>query len=334
MKAPLKGHNPEWTIDAALRFIDEHKDGPFYLQYSTTLLHGPNGEWFRSLDKPLITGDRILNEPIGIMDRASVMQRIEEAGLTSNEAGYLWMDDSLGMLLDRLDKHKIADNTIVLFLADHGSVNKGSLLKFRGTEVPCVIRWPNGIQAGVNCDELLQNTDFVPTWFDVARIDVPAKYRLDGVSLLPLFNEPETPVRTHVYGEMGPARSIKTKQWNYIALRYTREQIETIETEHRSVKKLLGLSGGVSRAKVRPHAFDVDQLYSLSGEPERTEFLNHANDPAYRKQLRQMKRLLKKELTKFTDRPFGEFIPGSNAVDGQDQRHLAPLLKKAVAASK
>lgn len=140
MKAPFKGHNPEWTIDAALEFIDQHKDRPFYLHYATTLLHGPNGEWFRSLSKPLVTDEGMLDRPIGIMDRDSVMQRIRKAGLSENEAGYLWMDDSLGMLLDRLDRHGIANNTIVVLLADHGSQHKGSLLKSRGTEVPCLIR--------------------------------------------------------------------------------------------------------------------------------------------------------------------------------------------------
>ena len=107
VKEPLKGHNPEWTIDAALEFIDQNKAKPFYLHYCTTLLHGPNKEWYRSLDKPLVTGAGMLSEPIGLMDRDSVMQRVRAAGLTEEAAGYTWMDDSLGLLLDRLDRHGI-----------------------------------------------------------------------------------------------------------------------------------------------------------------------------------------------------------------------------------
>ncbi|PHR87153.1 MAG: sulfatase, partial [Blastopirellula sp.] len=326
MKAPFKGHNPEWTIDAGLKFIDEHKDGPFYLHYSTTLLHGPNGEWFRSLSKPLVTDEGMLKKPLGIMDRESVMRRITKAGLTENEAGYLWMDDSLGMLLDRLDQHGIAENTIVLFVSDHGSIHKGSLLKNRGAEVPCLLRWPAKVQPGVQCNELVQSTDFVPTWFDVANVTPPSDYRLDGVSMTGLFKNPNKPIRDYVYTEMGPARSIKTKDWNYIALRYTVEQAEAIRAQHRSVKQLMGLSGGVSRAREYPHAFHSDQLYDLKNAPE--ELVNVAADTENKKRVREMKRILKQELTKFDNRPFGEFIPGGNAVSAKDQKDLAPLLRK------
>lgn len=331
-KAPFKGHNLEWTIDAALRFIDEHQDGPFYLHYCTTLLHGPNGEWFKSLSKPLVTDAGMLDKPLGLMDRDSVMRRIKEAGLTENEAGYLWMDDSLGMLLDCLDKHGIADNTIVVFLADHGSVHKGSLLKNRGTEVPCFMRWPQGIKPGVRCEELIQNTDFVPTWFDVANVNPPNDYRSDGVSMTSLFEDSATPIREYVYGEMGPARSIKTKDWNYIALRYTAEQIKSIKSGHRSVKRLMGLSGGVSRARDYPHAFDPDQLYDLSADPG--EKRNVALKSGYDEQLTLMKRWLRQELVKFEDRPFGEFIPGGNAVPGIEQQTLSASLKQFAAQMK
>jgi arylsulfatase A-like enzyme len=332
MKAPFKGHNPEWTIAAALEFIDQHKDGPFYLHCATTLLHGPNGEWFRSLSKPLVSDEGMLDKPIGIMDRDSVMARIREAGLSENEAGYLWMDDSVGILLERLEQHGIAENTVFVFLADHGSQHKGSLLKNRGTEVPCLIRWPAGIKPGVRCDELIQNTDFVATWFDVAKAKVPEGYRLDGVSLVPLFKDPNEPVRDYVYSEMGPARSVKTKQWNYIALRYTEEHIEAIRIGHRSVKQLMGLSGGVSRAKTYPHAFDPDQLYDLVNDPSETN--NVAAKPRYGESLEEMKRLLKRELLKFPNRPFGEFIPGGNAVGIEGQTGLVQRLRRFAAARK
>ncbi|MHC4744393.1 MAG: sulfatase family protein [Planctomycetota bacterium] len=311
-KAPFKGHNPEWTIDAALEFIEDNKDRPFYLHYATTLLHGPNGEWARSLDKPLVTGQGWIEKPLKVMPpRKTVMERIRKAGLTENEAGYLWMDDSLGLLLDKLDELGIAENTIVVFIADHGSEMKGSLYKNRGTEVPCIMRWPAGMKKGANCHELIQNTDFVPTWFELAGARLPDKYKIDGISMAPLFQNPNKPVRKYVYNEMGPARSIKTKDWNYIALRYTTDQIAAVRAgENRAVKKLQGLSGGVSRGREKPGAFEYDQLYNLTEDP--LEQNNLARNPEYKGKLKEMKALLAAELKRFPNRPYGEFIPGRN----------------------
>ena len=312
-KAPFKGHNPEWTIDAAIEFIEKHKDGPFYLHYATTLLHGPNAEWVRSLDKPLVTGEGIIEEHLNAMpERSTVMERIKKAGLTENEAGYLWMDDSLGVLLDKLDELGIAENTLVLFIADHGSEMKGSLYKNKGTEVPCIMRWPAGMKKGVECHELIQNTDFVPTWFELAGAQLPEKYKIDGVSISPLFTKPKEPVREYVYNEMGAARSIKTKDWSYISLRYTKDQINSVRSNDRRImKKLQGLSGGISRGRTNPNSLNCDQLYNLSKDP--FEQNNLAQRPEYKKVLDKMKELLTVELKRFPNRPYGEFIPGGNA---------------------
>ena len=54
---PYSEHNPEWTTVAALEFIEENKDNPFYLHLCSTLLHGPDKSWRNSMDHPLITGE-------------------------------------------------------------------------------------------------------------------------------------------------------------------------------------------------------------------------------------------------------------------------------------
>ena len=92
------------------------------------------------MEKELASGEGVLKKPLNLIDRKSVWERIQKAGLTEAEVGYLWMDDSLGLILDKLDELGIADNTIVVFVSDHGSERKGSLIKTRGTEIPCLIR--------------------------------------------------------------------------------------------------------------------------------------------------------------------------------------------------
>ena len=335
IKAPFQSHNPEWTAAAAVEFIEEHKGQPFYLHYCTTLLHGPNGAWHKSLDHPKVTGEGMIKENLNAMPaRSSVMERINKAGLTSNEAGYLWMDDSLGVILDKLDELKLTENTVVLFVADHGSGNKGSLYKAKGTEVPCIMRWPVGMKQGVRSNELIQNTDFVPTWFDLAGIKVSAKYKINGVSLKPLFQAPNKPVRSHVYSEIGAARSIKTKDYSYIALRYTKEQVQGVREENRRyLRGMTGLSGGVSRSiATHPRAYTGDQLYDLKRDPDAQK--NLAGYPNYVRTLKQLKQTLAAELKKFSDRPFGEFVPGGNAVPGDGYDEVFETLRKAAAEKK
>jgi len=334
-KAPFETHNPEWTTDAAVEFITKHRNQPFYLHYCTTLFHGPNRSWSRSLEHPEITGEGKVSPNFTSMpDRETVMKRLRKANLSSEEAGYLWIDDSLGAILNTLEKFGLTENTLILFVADHGSTNKGSLLKTRGTEVPCIIRWPAGISAGVNCQELIQNTDFVPTWFHLCGITPPSKYRMDGVNIAALFKSPHEAVRNHVYAEIGAARSVKTKQFNYIALRYTKDQIEAVKNgSRRDMKVMTGLSGGVARSiQSTPDALAADQLYDLRNDPR--EQKNLAHNPKHQATLTLMRESLLTELQRFKDRPFGEFIPGKNTAAAGSYDAIVKRLRKEAEKNK
>ena len=62
------------------------------------------------------------------------------------------------------------------------------------------------------------------------KAEKPESYRIDGQSLTPLFkNGTAEDWRNHLYLEMGAARATVTKDWSYIAVRYTKEQIAAIK---------------------------------------------------------------------------------------------------------
>ena len=175
------------------------------------------------------------------------------------------------------------------------------------------MRWPDVMPQGVQSDALVQNTDFVPTWFDVAGAKVPEGYKMDGVSLVPLFENPQSDVREYVYAEMGASRAVRTKDWSYMALRFTKDQVEEMRKSERLLENTLtGLSGGISRGRENPESMSYDQLYNIASNPEETK--NLASNPEFRGTLEEMKVRLVKELKRFPDRPFGEFIPGGNAM--------------------
>ena len=318
LQGPFNHHNPEWTIEAALEFIDENKDGPFYLHYCTTLTHGPDKSWSNSMEHPCVSGEGMLDEiPKVMTNRKELLKQLADRGLDPEQghAGYAHVDDSIGAILKKLDELGIAENTLIVFTSDHGSNMKSSLFSLDGTCVPWIMRWPEGIKAGTQCHELVQNIDLTPTFFDLAGVKVPDKYVMDGRSLRPVFGgeKPER-WRNHLYFEIGCARAVCTKDWKYIAVRYTKELIADIKKARpESLPKLMayiGRTGIGTRGAQNPGFFDYDQLYDLKKDPK--EKRNLAADPRYAKTLARMRGLLKHDLESF-DRPFGEFVAGGNA---------------------
>ncbi len=333
LQKPFNHHNPEWTIEAALEFIEENKDQPFYLHYCTTLVHGPPKSWRISMDHPHVSGEGILDKAPNVMtDRQVLLKRLEKKGLDplQGHAGYTWVDDSVGAILKKLDELGIANNTLIVFISDHGSNMKGALYNIDGTNVPCIMRWPKGIRAGAKCDELIQNIDFVPTFFDLAGAKIPDEYILDGQSLQTLFGG-KNPKRwrEHLYFEMGSGRAVCTKDWKYIAIRYPKEQIDKIKKARPDLlPKLMayiGRSGIGTRGARNPNFFDYDQLYNV--KKDANERKNLAGNPKYHKQLAAMRRMLRKDLESF-GRPFGEFVPGGNAAPPELINEQIELVKK------
>jgi len=318
LQKPFNHHNPDWTNEAALEFIEQNRDRPFYLHYCTTLLHGPDRSWRVSIDHPRVSGEGMLDElPSGMTDRQALLKRLEDKGLDpeAGHTGYTWVDDSVGAILNKLDELGIADNTLIVFVADHGSNMKGSLYSIDGTNVPCLMRWPNGIKAGAECDELIQNIDLAPTFFDLAGAKLPDEYTVDGRSLRPLFaGKKADKWRDHLYFEMGTARAVCTKEWKYIAVRYAREQVAEIRNSRpRDLPKRMAYIGRLgigTRGSSNPNFFDCDQLYNV--EQDANERENLAGSPEHGERLAQMREMLTTDLESF-GRPFGEFVPGGNA---------------------
>ena len=330
---PYSEHNPEWTTVAALEFIEENKSGPFYLHLCSTLLHGPDKSWRKSMDHPLVTGEgKVESLPEVMTPRSELLKTIKEKGFDpgSRVAGEAWIDDSLGAIFRKLKELGIDDNTLVVFAPDHGRDGKASVFSHGAAQVPMIMRWPNKIPAGQVCDELVQNIDLVPTFFELGNAQKPESYRIDGKSLTPLFkNGTADDWRSHLYLEMGAARATVTKDWSYIAVRYTKEQIAAIKrAEPKNLPRAMSYIGRLGigvRGADRPGFFDQDQLYHLKKDPK--EMKNLANNVLHASRLKTIRNLMQKDLESI-GRPFGEFIPGGNATaPGQIDRQIE-IVKK------
>ena len=151
------------------------------------------------LEKP---GDRDDIPPAALADRAhqrelSLAKRREI--IQAYYASITLMDSCVGKLLDALDRLKLADNTIVVFLSDHGyHLGQHGLWQksdlFEGSvRVPLILSVPGMKNAGQASGSLAELIDLYPTLADLCGLAKPA--HLKGKSLAPVLDDPKAKVR-------------------------------------------------------------------------------------------------------------------------------------------
>ena len=101
------------------------------------------------------------------------------------------VDESVGKILEWLEKNGLSENTVVIytsdqgfFLGDHGLYDKRFMYE-ESDRMPFLVRWPRGIKPGTTSSALGINCDFAPTFLDLAGEKVPAD--MQGRSLVPIF---------------------------------------------------------------------------------------------------------------------------------------------------
>lgn len=106
------------------------------------------------------------------------------------------IDDNVGRILDFLEEHGLAENTVVIYSSDQGFFtgehgwNDKRWMYEESYAMPFMLRWPARVKPGQKCEALIQNIDYAPTFLELAGAAIPDD--VDGVSLVPLLDG-ETP---------------------------------------------------------------------------------------------------------------------------------------------
>ncbi|HIA48664.1 MAG TPA: hypothetical protein EYN96_12035 [Candidatus Hydrogenedentes bacterium] len=171
-----KGYINDVFTDAALDWIDDVHEKPFlcYIPYNTP--HTPFQVPDKYFDKYKARGlDDALASAYGMCEN---------------------LDDNIGRILDRLDKHNIADDTIVIFLGDNGPNGdrynggmrgrKGSVHE-GGVRNAFLMRYPAKIKPGTHIETITAHIDVLPTLAELAGLDTSKTLPLDGISFVPLL---------------------------------------------------------------------------------------------------------------------------------------------------
>ena len=138
-----------------------------------------------------------------------------------NEIGRL--DSYIGRLEKELQEQGVADNTMLIFMADNGRPFPGSKTRLydRGVKTPFIIKWPKGIiQKGSVCNSLISAVDIAPTILNIA--NAPASESIQGKSFVKLLNSPSKNFRNYVFTEHNwhdyeaYERGVRTSKFLYI----------------------------------------------------------------------------------------------------------------------
>ncbi len=338
MEEPFRYHNPSWTLEAAFEFLESNKERPFFLHYNTTLVHGPYN-WEESIDHPMYSDagrlDNIPDLP-HVQNKADMLEKSKRSKLQAQRtAGLVWLDNSVDTLVKKLDALGLLQDTVFIYIADHGITGKSSMYE-GGIRASMLMHCPSRIPAHTRAKHLVSSADIAATIYDLAGVTLPENYHIDGKSLAPLFKNPDQQLHESVYAEEGAARAVVMGDYKYITVRYNKEMLARMRFD--DPEKLVydityvdsNFTLGMLQLDPRAGQLTVaDQLYNLKDDPQ--EKHNLANDPAHAETLARMKAELMKYLVSFK-RPYGEFIPGENTVhpDQWNERLLKQLDKVQV----
>ena len=191
-------------------------------------------------------------------------------------------DDCVGEILKALDASGQADNTVVMFLSDHGMPLPfaKTQLYHHSTHTPWMVRWPGVTQGGaVDGKHMISAVDMLPTLLDIVGAKHPAK--LDGRSFLPLIQGKKQIGRDQVFKEYNenagasrdPMRAVQTKRYLYIFNPWSnRERVfATATTGTVTYRRLVALAKQDKRLAKRLNLYKYrvpEELYDISNDPD------------------------------------------------------------------
>lgn len=181
------GYLVDDLTDHAMKFIEEHRDGPFFCYLPYNVPHSP-------MQAP----DRFYEKFAGaeLKMRHREPKREDAAFTRAALAMCENIDWNVGRMLDRLESLKLAKTTIVVYFSDNGPNSwrwnggmrgrKGSTDE-GGVRSPLFIRWPGKIKAGQSIPQIAAVIDLLPTLAGLAGVPRIGDKPLDGLSLKPLL---------------------------------------------------------------------------------------------------------------------------------------------------
>ncbi|HOU47061.1 MAG TPA: sulfatase-like hydrolase/transferase [Chitinophagales bacterium] len=181
-------HEKQYLTDAirdrSIRFIEQHKDKPFFLYIPFTAPHEP------------------YQAPLDLYSKEYTI--VGKKGKAVYNAIIRSMDNAIGAIQEKLKTVGIDDNTMIVFLSDNGPatytkvasadpLKGGKLTEFEGgIRVPIIFKWKNHFPENTTYNKPIIALDIFPTIAAAVNADMPNDRVYDGVDLIPFFTKKDT----------------------------------------------------------------------------------------------------------------------------------------------
>ena len=255
---PSQYQYESWLADQCVDMIHENRDRNFMLTYSVS---PPHALWtvpdpYYSMYDPK---DMIL--PPSWNDHPAVYQESQPARLGAGfgEPGVRemlrcyygqvsMMDWCFGRILKALDDQDLTDDTLVVFLSDHGDMQGGHHMVDKAlpafyeeiVRVPMMVRYPKSIKPGSVITTHAQSVDVMPTLLDFAGQAIPRG--VQGTSLRPLLEgrakDDDRPAFCERGLDKASSRMIRTRRWKYTAFGTQRRELFDLQEDPGEVHNL------------------------------------------------------------------------------------------------
>ena len=193
------------VADAAAKFLEKTGDQPFFLMVNYSDPHAfrlpkDRRKWYFP---PQVDG--LPKNPVPPSEKTLfAFQGIDTPSQRVRTAGYLnavqRLDDGIGMLMDVFARHGHGDDTLVVFIGDHGPpFARGKTTVYEsGIRIPFLVRWP-GVSHPMRSDAMVSTVDILPTILDATGVE--ARHTMHGKSLRPVLSSHNAPWRPYLVAE-------------------------------------------------------------------------------------------------------------------------------------
>ena len=223
-------------------------------------------------------------------------------------------DDTVGHIMASLAKSGLAENTLVMFLSDHGMpfpFAKSSVYD-NGLRTPMVMKWPGNIKAGTTYKDIVSVVDLMPTILDVADIELPKSQNYLGQALFANTTNTPTSKSEYAFGSFDenakgypvPMRGIISDEFNYVFNAWSdgKHTIKSAAMNHLTYKQMVKHSKNNKAITARVKHYTqraTEELCHLAVDPHC--LVNLIDNPEYAAVQAELEKQIRAQMVRTND---------------------------------